>query len=67
MRLACFCCGGLFDYHGKDEDADRLVFCGEDCKAIFKEWVSAYDQISLTRYYLLRKHTKTLNEKDVLT
>ena len=66
MKLSCFVCGGIFDYNGKDEDTDRLVFCGEACKSIFKDWVNAYDRISLTRYYLLRKHTKTLNGKDVL-
>lgn len=66
MKLSCFVCSGLFDYRGKDIDAERLVFCGVDCKTLFTEWVSRYDQISLTRYYLLRKHTKTLNGKDVL-
>lgn len=65
MKLGCFCCGELFNRDCSEEEAERIQFCGDVCKNIFKDWCARYDEISLTRYYLIRKHTHTKNGRDV--
>ena len=61
MTLQCFVCAQTFKRNVSELQAERINFCSEDCKQAFKEWAKQYEEISLSRYYLIRKLTKRKN------
>jgi len=66
MMLQCWVCSHAFERDITEEEAEKIHFCSDDCYDTMREWARQYEEISLTRYYLLRKLTKRKNYHEPL-